>query len=89
MILDFFNAPPGDYQVVFTKGATGALKIVGETFPWSDGSVFRYCLLMINNINSNNKYVDTLLYGRASGNLAGFFPVMVSMMLLLLLAFLG
>jgi molybdenum cofactor sulfurtransferase len=41
MILSFFNAPPGDYQIVFTKGATGALKIVGETFPWSSDSVFR------------------------------------------------
>ena len=29
-------------QVVFTKSATGALKLVGETFPWGKDSAFRY-----------------------------------------------
>lgn len=29
-------------QVVFTRSATGALKMVGETFPWSEGSMFRW-----------------------------------------------
>ena len=42
MILSFFDASPSDYQVVFTKSATDALKIVGETFPWSADSEFRY-----------------------------------------------
>ncbi|EFJ44557.1 hypothetical protein VOLCADRAFT_64703 [Volvox carteri f. nagariensis] len=42
MVLKYFNASPADYQVVFTKSATDALKIVGETFPWSEGSMFRY-----------------------------------------------
>jgi molybdenum cofactor sulfurtransferase len=45
VVLQFFNASPADYQVVFTKGATGGLKITGETFPWSEGSVFRCVLL--------------------------------------------
>ena len=40
-ILKYFNADPGEYQVIFTKGATGGLKITGETFPWTEGSVFR------------------------------------------------
>eukprot|EP01026_Neomeris_dumetosa_P051267 TRINITY_DN4507_c0_g1_i3.p1 TRINITY_DN4507_c0_g1~~TRINITY_DN4507_c0_g1_i3.p1 ORF type:complete len:788 (-),score=106.11 TRINITY_DN4507_c0_g1_i3:276-2639(-) len=42
MVARFFNADPGKYQVVFTRSATGALKIVGETFPWSSNSMFRY-----------------------------------------------
>eukprot|EP00198_Chlamydomonas_reinhardtii_P005516 XP_001694852.1 predicted protein [Chlamydomonas reinhardtii] len=29
-------------KVVFTKSATDGLKLVGETFPWSQGSMFRY-----------------------------------------------
>eukprot|EP00798_Chlamydomonas_sp_ICE-L_P024132 gene24132-9714_t len=41
-ILRFFNADPAQYQVVFTRSATGALKMVGETFPWDEGSKFRY-----------------------------------------------
>jgi molybdenum cofactor sulfurtransferase len=41
LVLRFFNAVPAEYQVVFTKSATGALQTVGETFPWHAGSVFR------------------------------------------------
>ena len=37
-VLRFFNASPVDYHVVFTKSATGALKLVGEGFPWQEGS---------------------------------------------------
>lgn len=35
LVLQYFNADPAEYQVVFTRSATGALKLVGETFPWS------------------------------------------------------
>eukprot|EP00884_Botryococcus_braunii_P001647 jgi/Botrbrau1/11483/Bobra.0360s0010.1 len=42
MILQFFNADPLEYNVVFTPSATGSLKLVGETFPWTRGSQFRY-----------------------------------------------
>jgi molybdenum cofactor sulfurtransferase len=41
-VLRFFNADPKEYQVVFTRSATGALKLVGETFPWAPGSEFVY-----------------------------------------------
>ncbi|EKM53775.1 uncharacterized protein PHACADRAFT_260279 [Phanerochaete carnosa HHB-10118-sp] len=38
-VLSFFRAPPG-YTVVFTANATGALKLVGESFPFQEGSSF-------------------------------------------------
>lgn len=38
----FFNADPAEYSVVFTRSATEALKIVGETFPWGGASEFAY-----------------------------------------------
>ncbi|KAL1945485.1 hypothetical protein VTO73DRAFT_2336 [Trametes versicolor] len=38
-VLDFFRAPPG-YTVVFTPNATGALKLVGESFPFGPGSAY-------------------------------------------------
>jgi molybdenum cofactor sulfurtransferase len=41
MILRFFNADPLEYNVVFTPSATGSLKLVGETFPWTNRSQFR------------------------------------------------
>lgn len=41
-VLAFFNAPPGEYHVIFTRGATASLKLVGETFPWTQESEFVY-----------------------------------------------
>ncbi|CAG8564604.1 226_t:CDS:2, partial [Paraglomus occultum] len=42
-ILNYFDATPGDYQVVFTQNATAAIKLVGELFPWqSERSWFKY-----------------------------------------------
>jgi hypothetical protein len=42
IIMRYFNADPAEWQLVFTRSATGALKLVGETFPWTSGSLFRY-----------------------------------------------
>lgn len=42
LVLRFFNTNAADYQVVFTKSATGGLQSTGETFPWAKGSVFRF-----------------------------------------------
>lgn len=39
MVLSFFQAPRG-YTVIFTGNATGALKLVGESFPFREGSSF-------------------------------------------------
>src|SRR5688500_3429656 len=33
-ILEYFQAPPGAYTVVFTPNATAALKLVGEAYPF-------------------------------------------------------
>ncbi|KAG5653791.1 hypothetical protein H0H81_010461 [Sphagnurus paluster] len=38
-VLSFFKAPP-EYTVVFTANATGALKLVGESFPFTGGSSY-------------------------------------------------
>lgn len=42
LTLQMCNAPLGKYECVFTAGATGALKLVGEAFPWQEGSEFVY-----------------------------------------------
>jgi molybdenum cofactor sulfurtransferase len=49
-VLKFFNADPGEYLVIFTPNASGALKLVGESYPFSKG---RY-LLTFDNHNSVN-----------------------------------
>jgi molybdenum cofactor sulfurtransferase len=50
-VLEFFNAPPGVYTVVFTQNATAALKLVGEAYPFAAGSRF---VLPFDNHNSVN-----------------------------------
>ncbi|PNY07466.1 molybdenum cofactor sulfurase-like protein, partial [Trifolium pratense] len=43
-VLDYCNASPKDYKCIFTSGATAALKLVGESFPWSCNSNFMYTM---------------------------------------------
>ena len=35
-ILRFFNTNDENYKVIFTSGATGACKLVADSFPWRD-----------------------------------------------------
>ena len=50
-VLRFFNASADEYVCIFTQNASGALKLVGEAFPFGDGC--RY-LLTFDNHNSVN-----------------------------------
>ena len=50
-VLTYFRARPEDYVVVFTANATGALKLVGESYPFAPGG---RCLLTFDNHNSVN-----------------------------------
>src|SRR5687767_12073637 len=35
-VLDFFNADPDEFVVIFTANATQALKLVGEAYPFDE-----------------------------------------------------
>jgi selenocysteine lyase/cysteine desulfurase len=50
-VLRFFDADPAEYEVVFTANCTGALRLVGEAFPFAPGSRF---VLSADNHNSVN-----------------------------------
>jgi selenocysteine lyase/cysteine desulfurase len=50
-VLDYFRAPPDEYEVIFTPNATGALKLIAESYPFQPGG--RY-LLTADNHNSVN-----------------------------------
>ena len=50
-VLAYFNASPDEYEVVFTQNASGALKLVGESYPFRRRS--RY-VLSADNHNSVN-----------------------------------
>ncbi|XP_070018899.1 molybdenum cofactor sulfurase isoform X2 [Nicotiana sylvestris] len=55
-VLNFFNASPREYSCIFTSGATSALKLVGETFPWSSQSSFMYSVENHNSVLGIREY---------------------------------
>jgi len=50
-VLAFFSASPDEYEAIFTPNATGALRLVGEAYPFHSGDRF---LLTFDNHNSVN-----------------------------------
>ncbi|CAK9863850.1 unnamed protein product [Sphagnum jensenii] len=55
-VLALCNAPPGEYTCVFTAGATSALKLVGEAFPWSSESEYLYTMENHNSVLGIREY---------------------------------
>jgi molybdenum cofactor sulfurtransferase len=70
-VLSYFNAAPNDYILVFTQNASGALKLVGESFPFAPGS--RY-LLTFDNHNSVNGIRE---YAKAKGAAIAYAPLVM------------
>ncbi len=50
-VLQYFNASPDEYLVIFTQNSTGALKLIGESYPFAPGDTY---LLTFDNHNSVN-----------------------------------
>jgi molybdenum cofactor sulfurtransferase len=69
-VLDYFNASPDEYCVVFTQNASGALKLVGEAYPFAPGGQY---LLTFDNHNSVNGIRE---YASAAGATVTYTPVM-------------
>jgi molybdenum cofactor sulfurtransferase len=68
-VLDYFHARPEDYVLVFTQNASGALKLLGESFPFAPGSRF---LLTFDNHNSVNGMRE---FARARGAAIVYAPL--------------
>jgi len=68
-VLRFFDADPEKYEVIFTLNASGALKIVGESYPFGEGS--RY-VLIADNHNSVNGIRE---FARAKGAVVVYVPL--------------
>jgi molybdenum cofactor sulfurtransferase len=67
-VLAFFGASPDEYVVVFTPNATGALRLVGESYPFRAGDRF---LLTFDNHNSVNGIRE---FARARGAETTYVP---------------
>ncbi|XP_065021542.1 molybdenum cofactor sulfurase-like isoform X1 [Musa acuminata AAA Group] len=55
-VLDYLNASPKNYRCVFTSGATAALKLIGECFPWSSESCYMYTMENHNSVLGIREY---------------------------------
>ena len=67
-VLAFFNASPDEYVAIFTPNATGALRLVGEAYPFHPGDRF---LLTFDNHNSVNGIRE---FARARGAAPTYVP---------------
>jgi selenocysteine lyase/cysteine desulfurase len=67
-VLEWFNAT-GDYTAVFTLNATGAMKLVGESYPFAPGGTY---LLTADNHNSVNGIRE---FARARGAAVVYAPL--------------
>jgi molybdenum cofactor sulfurtransferase len=70
-VLDFFNADPDEYVVVFTANATQALKLVGEAYPFDPVGEY---LLTFDNHNSVNGIRE---FARAEGCPTTYVPIVL------------
>lgn len=66
----FFNASPDEYVVIFTSNASGALKLVGEAYPFGEQCTY---LLTFDNHNSVNGIRE---YAIAKGARVRYLPVL-------------
>ena len=69
-VLRYFNANPDDYLVVFTANASGALKLLGESYPFAPGGKY---LLTFDNHNSVNGIRE---FARRGGAAVQYAPVL-------------
>lgn len=68
-VLEFFGAPPDDYLCIFTANASGALKLIGEAYPFAPGGTF---LLSADNHNSVNGIRE---FARRAGATIEYLPI--------------
>lgn len=68
-VLRYFRADPAEYTAIFTLNASGALKLLGEAYPFAPGG--RY-LLTVDNHNSVNGIRE---FARARGADVTYLPV--------------
>ncbi|MEZ4669374.1 MAG: aminotransferase class V-fold PLP-dependent enzyme [Anaerolineae bacterium] len=70
-VLTYFNASPDEYTVIFTANASGALKLVGESYPFDSQSTY---LLTYDNHNSVNGIRE---FARDKGATVTYIPVLL------------
>ena len=70
-VFEFFHASPDEYFIIFTPNASGALKLLGEAYPFTPGGHY---LLTVDNHNSVNGIRE---FARAKGAAISYLPIML------------
>lgn len=70
-VLRYFNASPDEYLAIFTPNATGALRLIGEAYPFAPGDTY---LLTADNHNSVNGIRE---FARSAGATIAYLPLTV------------
>lgn len=70
-VLQYFKADPAEYDVIFTSNASGALKIVGESYPFGPGDQY---VLVFDNHNSVNGIRE---FAHAKGAEVKYIPLLL------------
>lgn len=68
-VLHYFNTSPDEYTVIFTPNASGALRLLGEAYPFAEGGIY---LLTADNHNSVNGIRE---FARGKGADVRYIPV--------------
>ena len=71
-VLAYFRADPGEYLVIFTANASGALRLVGEAYPFANGGQYA---LLFDNHNSVNGIRE---FARAKEARINYLPIVAS-----------
>lgn len=70
-VLSYFHASPDEYVAIFTANASGALKLVGESYPFTPDAAY---LLTFDNHNSVNGIRE---FARARGAAITYVPMLL------------
>lgn len=68
-VLDFFHADPAEYVLIFTSNASGALKLVGESYPFGEGD------RLLLTFDNHNSVVGIRAFDRAKRAITRYVPV--------------
>lgn len=55
-VLEYFQAPPDEFTAIFTSNASGALKLVGESYPFTRGGCYALAFDNHNSVNGIREF---------------------------------
>ncbi|WP_459546893.1 aminotransferase class V-fold PLP-dependent enzyme [Nocardia sp. X0981] len=71
-VLDHLHAPAGEYRVIFTANASAACRILGESYPFTEGTRFVFTA------DNHNSVTGIREFARARGSAVATVPITTS-----------